>query len=240
MPFTPARALAGLLTAAMMTAGALVAGAAGSLALTGPNLVTGSTYLVAPANLIDGHYYESYPRYADFGLTIDAAFALAATGDEDPALKGIVEFLDSAGQDPHGNTVNTWTGIGTRYASGGSIGDEVLLAEMTGYNPRDFGGHDLIAALGASVCARASAGSNTKCAGAGNYAYATSVFDQALGIVAQLRAGQASEAAAPIRYLESLRNADGSFPSLIPSTHDQDVDSTAMAVQVLTVLPCGS
>ena len=237
MLFTPARALAGLLTAAMMTAGALVAGAAGSLALTGPNLVTGSTYLVAPANLIDGHYYESYPRYADFGLTIDAAFALAATGDEDPALKGIVEFLDSAGQDPHGNTVNTWTGIGTRYASGGSIGDEVLLAEMTGYNPRDFGGHDLIAALGASVCARASAGSNTNCAGAGNYAYATSVFDQALGIVAQLRAGQASEAAAPIRYLESLRNADGSFPSLIPSTHDQDVDSTAMAVMALTLVP---
>jgi prenyltransferase beta subunit len=221
----------------MMTAGALGAGAAGSLAMTGPNLAAGSAYLVAPANLIDGHYYESYPRYADFGLTIDAAFALAATGDEDPALKGIVEFLDSGGKDPHGNTVDTWTGIGTRYASGGSIGDEALLAEVTGYNPRDFGGHNLVAALDASVCARASAGSGTKCAAAGNYTYATSVFDQALGIIAQLRAGQASEAAAPIRYLESLRNADGSFPSLIPSTHDQDVDSTAMAVMALALAP---
>jgi len=84
-------------------------------------------------------------------------------------------------------SADTWTGIGTRFAAGGSIGDEALLAEVTGYNPRDFGGHDLIAALNASVCARVSAGGNTSCAGAGNYTYATSVFDQALGIIAQLR-----------------------------------------------------
>jgi Prenyltransferase and squalene oxidase repeat len=235
MPRLTARALGGFLAVVMVGAAAPSA-AAGSLAPTGPDLVTGSAYLVAPANLLGGHYYESYPGYADFGLTIDGAFALAATGDEDPALKGIVAFLDSGGKDPHGYTVNTWTGIGTRYASGGSIGDEALLAQVTGYNPRDFGGHDLIAALDASVCARASAGSNTSCAGPGNYAYATSVFDQALGIIAQLRAGQASEAAAPTRYLESLRNADGSFPSLIPDSHDQDVDSTAMAVMALALV----
>jgi prenyltransferase beta subunit len=233
MAHAPARALAVIVAAAA----ALSAAAAGALAVTGPDLVTGSAYLVAPANLIDGHYYESFPGYADFGLTIDGAFALAATGDENPALKGIVVFIDSEGKDPHGNTVNTWTGIGTSYVSGGAIGDEALLAEVTGYNPRDFGGHDLIAALDASVCTRASAGGNTSCAGAGNYTYATSVFDQALGIMAQLRAGQASEAAAPIRFLESLRNADGSFPSLIPDSHDQDVDSTAMAVMALALAP---
>jgi hypothetical protein len=233
MAHAPARALAVIVAAAA----ALSATAAGALAVTGPDLVTGSAYLVAPANLIDGHYYESFPGYADFGLTIDGAFALAATGDENPALKGIVVFIDSEGKDPHGNTVNTWTGIGTSYVSGGAIGDEALLAEVTGYNPRDFGGHDLIAALDASVCTRASAGGNTSCAGAGNYTYATSVFDQALGIMAQLRAGQASEAAAPIRFLESLRNADGSFPSLIPDSHDQDVDSTAMAVMALALAP---
>jgi prenyltransferase beta subunit len=232
MAHAPARALAVIVAAA-----ALSAATAGALAVTGPDLVTGSAYLVAPANLIGGHYYESFPGYADFGLTIDGAFALAATGDENPALKGIVAFIDSGGKDPHGNTVNTWTGIGTSYVSGGAIGDEALLAEVTGYNPRDFGGHDLIAALDASVCTRASAGGNTSCAGAGNYTYATSVFDQALGIMAQLRAGQASEAAAPIRFLESLRNADGSFPSLIPDSHDQDVDSTAMAVMALALAP---
>ena len=237
MAHTAARALAGVLGVVMLAATAVTARAAESVALTGPDLVTGSAYLVAPANLIHGHFYESFPGYADFGLTIDGAFALAATGDEDTALKGIVAFLDSGGKDPHGNTVDTWTGIGTRFAAGGSIGDEALLAEVTGYNPRDFGGHDLIAALDAAVCARASAGGNTSCAGSGNYTYATSVFDQALGIIAQLRAGQASEAAAPIRYLESLRNSNGSFPSLIPDSHDQDVDSTAMAVMALALAP---
>jgi hypothetical protein len=233
MAHTPARRLAVIVIATA----ALAVAPAGARALTGPNLVTGSAYLVAPANLIGGHYYESFPGYADFGLTIDGAFALAATGDQDPALKGIVAFLDSAGKDPNGYTVNTWTGIGTPYASGGAIGDEVLLAQATGYNPRDFGGHNLIAALDASVCARASTGANTSCAGAGNYTYGSSVFDQALGIMAQLRASQVSEAAAPIRYLESLRNADGSFPSLIPDSHDQDVDSTAMAVMALALVP---
>ena len=237
MAHTAARALAGVLGVVMLAATAVTARAAESVALTGPDLVTGSAYLVAPANLVHGHFYESFPGYADFGLTIDGAFALAATGDEDTALKGIVAFLDSGGKDPHGNTVDTWTGIGTRFAAGGSIGDEALLAEVTGYNPRDFGGHDLIAALDAAVCARASAGGNTSCAGSGNYTYATSVFDQALGIIAQLRAGQASEAAAPIRYLESLRNSNGSFPSLIPDSHDQDVDSTALAVMALALAP---
>ncbi len=202
-----------------------------------PNLVTGSAYLVAPANLIDGHYYESIPGYADFGLTIDGALALAATGDEDPALRKVVAFIADDGKDPSGSTVNTWTGIGTSYAIGGAIGKEALLAEVVGDNPRDFGGHNLIAALDASVCTRPSAGGNTSCPGTGSYLNDTSVFDQALGVLAQLRAGQVIDAAAPISYLESLQSRDGSFPSLIPASGGPDVDSTAMAVMALALAP---
>jgi Prenyltransferase and squalene oxidase repeat len=212
-------------------------GPAASAGPAGPDLAQGSVYLVRPANLIDGHYDESFPGYADYGLTLDTAFALAATGEQDSALKGIVTFLDHNGKDPSGSTVSDWTGVGTKYASGGSIGKEALLAEIVGDNPRDFSGHDLIAALNASVCARQSTGSGARCAASGSYAYASSVFDQALGIVAQLRAGQASQAAAPVSYLESLQNADGSFPSLIPGTGDQDVDSTAMAAMALALAP---
>ncbi len=201
-----------------------------------PNLLTGSAYLVAPANLIDGHYYESFPGTADFGLTIDGALALAATGDADPQLRKIVTFLDDEGKDPSGDTVNEWTGIGTSYASGGAIGKEALLAEVVGDNPRSFGGHNLIAALDASVCKRPSTGSNTSCPAAGSYLNDTSVFDQTLGIIAQLRAGQVSAAAAPIRYLESLQSADGSYPSLIPASGGPDVDSTAMAVMALALV----
>jgi hypothetical protein len=204
---------------------------------TAPNLTTGSAYLVAPANLIDGHYYESFPGTADFGLTIDAALALAATGDEDAALRKIVAFLANDGADPSGGTVNEWTGIGTSEASGGAIGKEALLAEVVGRNPENFGGLNLITALDASVCPRASTGGNTSCPAAGSYLNDTSVFDQALGIMAQIRAGQLRQAAAPIAYLESLQSATGSFPSLIPPGGGPDVDSTALAVMALALAP---
>jgi hypothetical protein len=208
---------------------------------TGPNLIAGSAYLVAPANLVAGRYYESFPGTADFGLTIDGALALAATRDDDAALRKIVAFLDDDGKDPSGDTVNGWTGIGTSNTSGGAIGKEALLIEVVGKDPRSFGGHNLIAALDASVCTRSSAGpshgAGTSCPAAGSYLGATSLFDQALGIMAQLRAGQASKAAAPVAYLESLRSANGSFPSLIPPSGPPDVDSTAIAVMALAVVP---
>jgi Prenyltransferase and squalene oxidase repeat len=231
--------IAGSGPAALLAAPPAIAsdGPAATAGAAGPDLARGSAYLVRPANLIDGHYAESFPGYADYGLTLDTAFALAATGDQDSALKGIVTFLDHNGKDPSGSTVSDWTGVGTKYASGGSIGKEALLAEIVGDNPRDFSGHDLIAALNASVCARHTGGSGARCVAAGSYAYASSVFDQALGIMAQLRAGEASQAAAPVAYLESLQNSDGSFPSLIPSTGDQDVDSTAMAAMALALVP---
>ncbi|MFF7592416.1 prenyltransferase/squalene oxidase repeat-containing protein [Kitasatospora purpeofusca] len=200
-----------------------------------PDPARGSAYLTDRARLIDGHYYEAFPAFADFGLTIDGAFALAATGTDDTALRGIVDFLDRRGKDANERTVNDWTAIGTEYAGGGSIGKEALLAQVVGRDPRAFGGHDLIAALAAVTCGKAD--DSTGCAGAGNYTWATSVFSQALGIMAQLRAGDTANAAAPIAYLKSLQHADGSWPSLIPATGDSDVDSTAMAVMALALVP---
>ena len=201
-----------------------------------PDLVTGSAYLAAPANLKAGRYYESFPHVADFGLTIDGALALAATGDEDPALREITAFIKGDGKDAAGKSVDDWTGIGTRYASGGAIGKEALLAEVTGASPRHFGGRDLIAALDASVCARHPQAAIPLPA-AGSFRNAASVFDQALGVLAQLRAGQVSQASSPIAYLEGLQRADGSFPSLIPVSGGPDVDSTAMAVMALALAP---
>jgi hypothetical protein len=230
-------ASAAVFIGACVFVGVGTSGAAAAGQGTVPNLVTGSAYLVSPGNLIDGHYYESFPGSADFGLTIDGALALAATGDDDAALRKIVAFIDDDGRDPSGDTANDWTGIGTSYASGGAIGKEALLAEVVGANPRSFGGHNLIAALNASVCARPSRGGDTPCPAAGAYLNDTSVFDQALGIMAQFRAGQAREAAAPVAYLESLQSPDGSFPSLIPASGGPDVDSTAMAVMALALAP---
>ncbi|MEU5674615.1 prenyltransferase/squalene oxidase repeat-containing protein, partial [Micromonospora sp. NPDC047753] len=194
-----------------------------------PDLVKGVSYLVAPTNLVDGRYYESFPGFPDFGLSIDGAYALAATGGNDAKLRAIVEFLRGGGAVGDGGfTVDSWLGIGTDYAAGGAIGKVALLAQVTGYDPRSFGGHDLIAALGDVTCAKLD--EQAGCAGAGNYRYATSVFGQSLGIIAQLRAGQGDAAAKPIAFLKGLQRADGSFPSLIPAGDaDRDVDSTAMA-----------
>ena len=128
-----------------------------------------------------------------------------------------------------------WLGIGTDYAAGGAIGKVALLAQVTGYDPRSFGGHDLIAALAEVTCTKTDL--QAGCAGAGNYRYATSVFGQSLGIMAQRRAGQGEAAAKPVDFLKGLQRADGSFPSLIPAGDaDKDVDSTAMAAMALAPL----
>ncbi len=233
----PPYRLVALMTAlAIAVAAPLASAHAASAKSSRPNLGRGSAYLASPANLIGGNYYESVGRAADFGLTIDGALALAATGDDNSALKKIVGFIAHNGRDQSGKAADYWTGIGTRFASGGAIGKEALLAEVVGDDPRAFGGHDLIAALDATVCGHASAGTGSPCAAQGNYSYATSVFDQALGVIAQVRAGQLARARAPIAFLLNLRNADGSFPSLIPDSQDRDVDSTAIAVMALALV----
>jgi prenyltransferase beta subunit len=196
---------------------------------TSANGVENGTSLAA-----DG-YFDTSTDWADFGLTIDGAFALAATGLDNTTLAKVAAFLAEQKTDPSENSVNNWTGIGTEFASGGSIGKEALLAEVTGYNPRNFGGHDLIAALDALVCSGTDSAKG--CAGKGNYAYATSTFSQALGLIAQLRAGDTANATDAVTYLEGLQNAAGAWPTLTPNTGGgSDVDSTAMAAMALALL----
>jgi hypothetical protein len=196
-----------------------------------PDLAQAVGYLVSGTNLVGGNHYESSPGAPDFGLTIDGALALAAAGSANSTLSKMVSYIAS--------NANGWTGIDTANVIGGALGDEALLAEVTGQDPRSFGGNNLIKALDASVCARANSSS---CAGAGNYSYGTSVFDQALGIIAQLRAGDTANASSPVSYLVSLQNPDGGWPALIPpgSGATSDVDSTAMAVMALSLSPAQS
>ncbi|MFF2960266.1 prenyltransferase/squalene oxidase repeat-containing protein [Streptomyces sp. NPDC057963] len=201
----------------------------------GPDLKKGVSYLTRPSHLQQGRYYAAGPgsTRADFGLTIDGAYALAATGLAQAELRGIVDFLDSNGRDGEGRTVHDWTGAGTKYAAGGSLGKTALLAEAVGRDPRNFGGKDMIAALGQAVCKAPSKAPDRSCAAQGAYTYAPSVFAQSLAITAQLRAGEKTAAQEPIAYLESLQHGNGAWPSLIPSTDDSDVDSTAIAAMAL-------
>lgn len=199
----------------------------------GPDLKKGVAYLTSAANLEQGQYYGDGTGRADFGLTIDGAYALAATGLNNDKLRGIVDFLDKGGKDPGGRALQDWTRTGTKYALGGSIGKAALLAEAVGRDPRSFGGKDLIAALGKAVCTAPSTAPDRSCAAKGAYTYAPSVFSQSLAIMAQVRAGEKTAAQEPIAYLESLQHGSGAWPSLIPATDDSDVDSTAIAAMAL-------
>ncbi|MFE4337154.1 prenyltransferase/squalene oxidase repeat-containing protein [Streptomyces sp. NPDC056831] len=204
----------------------------------GPDVRKGTTYLTNHKRLIQGHYYENAKGsgFADFGMTIDGAYALAATGHDNAALRNIVDFLDKGGKDGKGRGIHDWTLIGTKYAGGGFIGKAAVLAEVVGRNPRDFSGQDLIGGLAKAICPEKTP-TPRPCAAKGNYTYATSVFSQSLGVMAQVRAGETAAAAEPIAYLKSLQEPSGAWPSLIGEKSDAEVDSTAMAAMTLDLLP---
>ncbi|MFI8487845.1 prenyltransferase/squalene oxidase repeat-containing protein [Streptomyces rubrogriseus] len=200
----------------------------------GPDLKNGVAYLADAARLKQGHYHLFDPKSleADFGLTIDTAYALAATGLDNNTLRGIVDFIDGGGEDGAGKSIRDYTGVGTAYAQGGAIGKTALLAQAVGRDARDFAGLDLIAALEKGTCAKSTL-PKRGCAAKGNYTYAESVFKQSLGVMAQLRAGEKEAAQEPLAYLVSLQQDNGAWPSLIPSSGDSDVDSTAIAAMAL-------
>ncbi|MGI5447632.1 prenyltransferase/squalene oxidase repeat-containing protein [Streptomyces sp. CA-243310] len=203
----------------------------------GPDIKKGLAYLTRPGNLIQGRYYEGSPARADYGMTIDGAYALAATGGDDTTLRNIVDFMDKGGKDGEGRGIHAWTMIGTKYAVGGAIGKTALLAESVGRDPRSFGGQNLIAALAKDTCA----GKNTDvvpyCGGKGAYGNAKSVFDQSLGVIAQVRAGENTAAVEPIAYLKSLQHPNGSWSSMLVGKSPDEVDSTAMAAMTVDLLP---
>ncbi|MFJ9551412.1 prenyltransferase/squalene oxidase repeat-containing protein [Streptomyces erythrochromogenes] len=204
----------------------------------GPDAKKGVAYLTTPSRLVQGRFYESRPGsgFADYGLTIDGAYALAATGEDNAALRRIVDFMDKGGKDGQKRGIHEWTLVGTKYANGGSIGKAAVLAESVGRDPRSFGGQDLIAALGRITC-QAKTSAPQECAAKGNYAYATSVFKQSLGVMAQLRAGEKTAAAEPAAYLKSLQAPSGAWVSLIGEPSGPEVDSTAMAAMTVDLLP---
>jgi squalene-hopene cyclase-like protein len=185
-------------------------------------------YLTSPANLANSTHYDPFgPTFPTVGLTIDGALGLAAAKTADPTLAMVTTWV--------AHNADSWTGIATPTfpPSGGALGKEALLAEVVGQDPHDFGGHDLIAAIDRTVCPAAGA----TCVAAGNYTDSSSVFDQALGVLAQLRAGDTTNAASSVAYLESLQKPDGAWSGTIPASTTTTVDSTAMAVMALDLTP---
>ncbi|MFD4375119.1 prenyltransferase/squalene oxidase repeat-containing protein [Streptomyces sp. NPDC059202] len=203
-----------------------------------PDLAKATAYLTDRGRLLQGQYYASDPTgRADFGLTIDLVYALAATGTDDPALRGVVDFLDGRGKDAVGRDLTRYTGVGTSHPVGGAIGKTALAAQAVGRDARDFAGQDLIGALAEETCAAKTPDSGRPCADKGAYTNASSVFDQSLGVIAQLRAGETAAASGPASYLKSLQRASGAWGSMLVVRSGDEVDSTAMAAMAVDLLP---
>lgn len=239
---SPRKAPLGVLSLTLMLLGAWFAvpmrghiSTASATGPTGPDLDAAVAYLTAPTQLIDGTHAESFPGFADVGLTTDIAYSLAATGTADDHLAAITAWLNA-------NSA-TYTGIGTPYAAGGSTGKIALLAEITGHDPTDFGGGDLIATIEDTRCAAPEPSKG--CIATGGYAFTPSTFAQTLAMMATWRGGDRTTLTEPAALLEAMQNTDGSFPSVLraPGTPPSgigamgEVDSTAMAAMTLALMP---
>ena len=82
----------------------------------------------------------------DHGLMIDAVFAMYASGDGKLA-KPIVDYLDTQ---KHATDFYTWDGLvpGMGYdaiITGGAAAKVLVAAEVSGRDPHNFGGHDMVA-----------------------------------------------------------------------------------------------
>ena len=185
-----------------------------------------SAYLVG--RLVNGdHLANSFG--ADYGLTADLAIALASSKDQNVALAKVVSYLAAHVAD-YADPAGTGQYPGP-YS--GAVGKLALLAEITGQNPHDFGGFDLLKALTDHVCT-APDGSGA-CTAAGDFYQAFSPISQALAILALVRGGLTPPAAAVTR-LGQLQCADGGFSSELPPATPcvSDSDATGYAVQALS------
>ncbi|MFL6161411.1 MAG: prenyltransferase/squalene oxidase repeat-containing protein [Jatrophihabitantaceae bacterium] len=188
-----------------------------------------SAYLVA--QLVNGdHLTNSFG--VDYGLTADLAIALAASDDQDPALAKVVGYLAAHVAD-YADPAGTGQFPGP-YS--GAVGKLALVAEITGQDPHDFGGFDLLKTLTDHVCGAAdSAGS---CTAAGDFYQSFSAISQALAVLALARGG-VTPPASTITRLGQLQCADGGFSASLLGPTDtcgSDVDATGYALQALSLV----
>jgi hypothetical protein len=188
-----------------------------------------SAYLVG--QLVNGdHLANSFG--VDYGLTADTAIALAASDDQDPVLAKLVGYLAAHVAD-YADPAGTGQFPGP-YS--GAVGKLALLAEITGQNPHDFGGFDLLKTLTDHVCTAADGAG--ACTAAGDFYQSFSAISQSLAVLALARGGVTPPAAAVTR-LEQLQCSDGGFSSVLLGPADtctSDVDTTGYALQALSLV----
>lgn len=214
------------------------AGGVGQAAASAGNPAAGAAYLVGQLAGSD-HLVSSYGGQTspDDGGTADLAIALASTGTQDATLAHLLAYLEAHTAD-YADPAGTAPSYPGPYS--GAVGKLAVLAEITGQDPRSFGGFDLLSTLTSHVCTAATADGN--CSAAGDFSQAYSPVSQALDVLALARGGVEPPAPAVTR-LEQLQCADGGFSSTLiapGAACTSDVDTTGFAVQALVLVPSAS
>ena len=96
--------------------------------------------------LTDGLVHNQQYDFDDYGLTADTAFALDAIGGHGADLKAIRRALAA-----HVDSGTTGVDFGSDDVYAGSVAKAVVVAQVTGADPRAFGGVDLVKRLNGRV-----------------------------------------------------------------------------------------
>jgi hypothetical protein len=173
--------------------------------------------------MVNGERFETTydgTIYADYGLTIDALLAFAATGVADTQGASALAWLSQPAN------VGGYIGTGSdTYA--GATAKLLYAVAVRGGDYTSIGGVNLEQRLRGLLAA---SGRLSDASAFGDY---SNVFTQSLALVALTRtsAGVPSSAAA---FLAAAQCGDGGFPSAFGTTPcSSDVDATAMAAQGL-------
>ncbi|MFB9838178.1 hypothetical protein [Actinoallomurus acaciae] len=217
---------------ATLTVGAVVAGfAAPAQATPRSSAVAAATWQASQLDDHGGIHNDQYD-FTDWGLTVDSVVALKATGAR-PALATkatayVAAHVRSYNSDDYGQP-------GVRIS--GATGKLLYLADVTGSDPRDFGGFDLRAESLALMTASGVNRGRFQDQGTTDY---SNTFGQAFNILGLARSGGVPRAA--VSFLTRQQCAAGGFrldPDDAAPRCDQaadpvlDPDSTGLSVQAL-------
>jgi hypothetical protein len=174
--------------------------------------------------MVDGERFETEfdgQVFPDQGLTVDAVFAFAAAGVAGDRIDAALDWL--ATPDVLGGYLGT--AFGSAFA--GSYAKLAFAAQVTGRDPSEVGGVDLIAEL---LALQDDTGRFVDQPADQDFSNA---FSQSFAILALDRTAEGAPPEA-VAFLVGEQCPDGGFPLLFAqSTCNGDVDSTAMAVQAL-------
>lgn len=138
--------------------------------------------------------------FADYGLTADAVLAFAAAGSAGDAAQAATDYLAA--------NVTPYAGDGAAESYAGSLAKLILVTEVMGRDPTDFGGRDLVAEL---LAREQVSGRFSDLSAFGDF---SNGFSQTLAVLSLARATPGGASDAAVDYLVAQQCADGGFNSV--------------------------